>query len=211
MDSRHYLSCGWPGLPELWWRGQLSTLPLAIGFGMGLNALLVLRYLLPSWLNPTLVSASWWIGIAFWIGFVVKQIRELPILLTPRQALEVADEYPEANEAYLRGDWEQAESKLMAMLRIEPRDPPALLLLSGVYRHTDRIQNAQALLAEMRRIEACDGWQIEVEAEQSRVEQLIQSADDEDAMENSQENDTDGNGVDRENEPAELTENPRAA
>ena len=47
--------------------------------------------------------------------------------------------FPQARTAYLRGDWAEAEGLLTDVLAIEPRDPPALLLLTGVYRHTGRL------------------------------------------------------------------------
>lgn len=173
MSIRYYASCLWPGLPELWWRGRLSGLPLAIGFAFGFNSLLVLRHLLPSWLNPSLVSAAWWLGIVFWLVWVVRQIRELPRLIAPRSVVDEPDVFPEANQAYLRGDWKLAEKHLLKVLGIEPRDPPALLLLAGVYRHTDRPKNAEVLLAEMCRLESCDHWQIEMDAEMQRIQRQL--------------------------------------
>lgn len=174
MDHRTYLTCLWPGLSELWWRGRLSALPLAIGFAIGLNSLLVLRFLLPTWLNPVLVRVAWWIGLAVWIYWTVKSVRELPSLLDPRSAEDQPDRFSEAHAAYLRGQWEQAESLLIGMLSIEPRDPPALLLLSGVYRHTARLEHAVSLLQEIRRLEVADPWQIEIDAEASRLQRQLE-------------------------------------
>jgi hypothetical protein len=182
MDHRYYLTCLWPGLSELWWRGRLSALPLAIGFAIGLNALLTLRFLLPSWLDPVLVRLACWIGLAIWMYWVVKGIRELPALLDPRAVTEHPDVFPEAQSAYLRGNWVDAERLLLETLSVEPRDPPALLLLAGVYRHTDRLPHAQSLIEEIRRLEVADGWQIEIDAEVGRLARAIdRSQEDDDA------------------------------
>ena len=169
MEIRIYLTCLWPGLSELWWRGRLSALPLAIGFAIGLNSLLTLKYLYPTWLDPMLVRAAWWVGAAAWIFWTIKSIRELPALLRPRTVADQPDRFVDAQSAYLRSDWESAEQLLLGILAIEPRDPPALLLLSGVYRHTDRVQNADVLMDEIRRLEVADAWQIEIAAEAARV------------------------------------------
>jgi hypothetical protein len=169
MDFRNYLTCLWPGLSELWWRGRLSALPLAIGFAIGLNSLLVLKYLFPTWLDPMLVRSAWWVGLVIWFCLTVKSIRELPALLHPRAVAEQPDRFVEAQTAYLRADWEAAERLLLGILAIEPRDPPALLLLSGLYRHTARWPSAAALIDEMRRLEAADRWQIEIDAEAARI------------------------------------------
>lgn len=177
MEIRNYLTCFWPGLSELWWRGRLSALPLAIGFAIGLNSLLVLKYLYPTWLDPILVRSAWWIGVVVWICWTIKSIRELPALLRPRDVAAQPDRFVEAQAAYLRGEWKAAEPLLLGILAIEPRDPPALLLLSGLYRHTDRLQNAAVLVGEIRRMEAADGWQIEIDAEAARVTRDQQTAE----------------------------------
>ncbi len=173
MDHRYYLTCLWPGLSELWWRGRLSALPLAIGFAIGLNSLLTLRFLLPSWLDPVLVRLACWIGLAIWGYWIVKGIRELPSLLDPRAVTEQPDVFPEAQSAYLRANWADAERLLLATLAIEPRDPPSLLLLAGVYRHTDRLPHAQSLIEEIRRLEIAEGWKVEIDAEASRLDRAI--------------------------------------
>ena len=178
MDHRNYLTCLWPGLSELWWRGRLSALPLAIGFAIGLNSLLVLKYLYPTWLDPLLVRSAWWIGGGIWVCWTIKSVRELPALLDPRSVADQPDRFAEAQAAYLRADWKTTESLLLGVLAIEPRDPPALLLLSGLYRHTGRFQNAAVLIDELRRLEIADRWMIEIEAESARIERDVESSRD---------------------------------
>jgi hypothetical protein len=124
-----------------------------------------------------LVRSAWWVGAAVWFFWTVKSIRELPALLRPRTVADQPDRFVEAQAAYLRSDWESAEQLLLGTLAIEPRDPPALLLLSGVYRHTDRVQNADVLVDEIRRLEVADPWQIEIAAEAARVLRDRESSD----------------------------------
>ncbi|WP_182865281.1 tetratricopeptide repeat protein [Rhodopirellula sp. JC639] len=204
MEFRNYLTCLWPGLSELWWRGRLSALPLAIGFGIGMNSLLVLKYLYPTWLDPLLVRSTWWVGVCVWVCWTVKSVRELPALLDPRAVTETPDRFVDAQAAYLRGDWEATEPLLLGILAIEPRDPPALLMLSSVYRHTGRVSSARVLLDEMRRLEIADRWQIEIDAEAARIARQSESGDEDDteAGEDRQETDSaselrgDGNAAD---------------
>ncbi|MCC9604171.1 hypothetical protein LOC67_26760 [Stieleria sp. JC731] len=177
MDARKYLTCFWPGLSELWWRGRLSALPAAIAFGVGLNAYLILKYLFPTWLDPTLVRSAFWVGAIVWIYWSLKSIRELPALIAPREATQTPDHFPEAQAAYLSGDWEKAESLLLQVLRVESRDPPALLLLSSVYRYLERPQHSLALLAEISRLEVGDHWHIELQAELARAERMLEERD----------------------------------
>lgn len=177
MEFRNYLTCLWPGLSELWWRGRLSALPLAIGFGLGLNALLVLTYFYPHWLAPMLVRSAWWVGIAAWGYWIFRSVKELPALIAPRLVSEQPDRFVEAQAAYLKADWATTEPLLLGILAIEPRDPPALLMLSAVYRHTGRVENAAVLVAELRRLEVADRWQIEMEAEAARIERDSELSD----------------------------------
>lgn len=176
MEARYYTTCLWPGLAELWWRGRLSALPAAIAFTFALNLLLVARYLYPDWMAGGLVSMASWIGILAWVFYVIRATRELPSLIAPRSVSDQPDRFPEAQTAYLRGQWEEAERLLIDVLAIEPRDPPALLLLTGVYRHTGRLNAAEVLLKEITTIEIADTWFVEVEAESRRLQLAIEAA-----------------------------------
>ena len=173
MQTRHYLTCLWPGLPELWWRGRLSALPPAIAFGLGLNLLLVMRFIYPDWLSGVLVQLACWVAVGSWIFYIVRSVRELPLIIAPRTVSEEPDRFPEAQNLYLAGDWATAEKLLLDVLAIEPRDPPTLLLLSGVYRHTKRIHEAELLIQELRRLEIADAWWLEIQAEQQRIDRLL--------------------------------------
>lgn len=174
MHFSNYLTCLWPGLSELWWRGRLSALPLAIGFALAFNALLVMRYLYPTWVDPWLIGSAWWIGTAMWGVWTIKSMRALPELLQPRDVSQQPDRFPEAQQAFLSEQWELAEQCLLTVLEIEPRDPPALLLLSGVYRHTERAEYAAALMQELQRLEVAADWEIEIQAEAERVQRWLE-------------------------------------
>ncbi len=170
MDRKLYLSCLWPGLPELWWRGRLGALPTAIAFAAAVNFLLVARFLYPEWLTLILVRMAGWVGVAVWLFCVLRSIRDMPALLNPRQASDQPDRFQDAHRAYLRAQWPEAESLLADCLSVENRDPPALLLLAGVYRHTGRAEAAERLLEEIRLTEAADRWWLEIAAEEKRLQ-----------------------------------------
>ena len=179
IATRHYLTCLWPGLSELWWRGRLSALPSAIVFAVAINLLLVVRFLYPGWLSGWLVTLACWVGAATWVFYLIRSVRELPNLLAPREVSEAPDHFQDAQFAYLRGEWDESEHLLMEVLAIEPRDPPALLLLSSVYRQTDRSDMGHLLLRELSRLEIGDAWKLEIEAEMARIERDGRSDEDE--------------------------------
>ncbi|WP_236621437.1 hypothetical protein [Rhodopirellula sallentina] len=169
-------------MAELWWRGRFSALPAAIAFAAVVNALLIAKFIYSDWLSGGLVLLACWVVAAAWLVLTIRAIRELPLLLTPLQASEEPDRFPDAQVAFLRGDYEAAEKLLGENLAIEPRDPPALLLLSAIYRHTGRLHASQLLLTEIRKLEVADNWGLEFAAEQSRLERDI-AAREEDQIE----------------------------
>ena len=105
MEMQHYATCLWPGLAELWWRGRLSALSVAIPFAIAINLFLVTRFIYPGWISPGLVSMAFWVGIIAWFFYLARSVRELPGLLAPREVSEQPDLFPEARTAFLKGNW----------------------------------------------------------------------------------------------------------
>jgi hypothetical protein len=147
----------------------MTALPAAIAFAIALNLLLAARFLYPEMLAPGAVRFACWAGIGIWGYLAMREANRLPGLIRPRALASGPDRFPEAHAAYLHGQWAQAEAALADCLAIESRDPPALLLLAGVYRHTQRWDAAQRLLSEIRLTEAADRWWLEVDAEEKRL------------------------------------------
>lgn len=169
MDGKSYLACLWPGLPDLWHRGRLAALPSALAFAFAVNFLLIARFIYPEWLAPLLVRIACWMAFGVWTYLVVRAAKELPTLIDPRAASESPDRFPEAHQHYLQGHWREAEALLTECLGIEPRDPPAMLLLAGVYRHTQRLEAAENILREFEKMEVAALWGLEYTAERARL------------------------------------------
>ena len=170
MPLSHYLCCFWPGLPELWFRGRWTGLPSAIAFAIALNLLLVARFIYPQWLEPLFVRTFFWGLVAVWLLVFFRAVRGLPLMLAPREALGVEDQYDAARSEYLKGHWYEAEALLAECLDVDERDAPALLLLASVYRQTQRFDAAARTLAELDTLETADYWWLERDIEQRRLE-----------------------------------------
>lgn len=168
MDKKCYATCLWPGLTDLWWRGQISALPYAIAFTLILNIYLVIQFIYPEWLPASVPKLIFWIGVPTWVLFVVRDFKTFPQRVDPGLPPDASDLYNRALAHRLRRQYAEAEGLLTDMLAIEPRDPPALLLLAGLYRETDRFEASDLLLREMKRLEVADQWWLEIEAEQRR-------------------------------------------
>ncbi len=175
-SGKHYLTCLWPGLPEMWFRGQLAALPAAVTFALAVNFLLVARFIYPEWLAPLLVKLACWAAVGVWIYCVAKSVQRLPEVVSPRAASDLPDRFAEAHVQYLRGHWVEAEALLSDCLEIESRDPPALLLLAGVYRHTNRLAAAANLLDQLERLERGDYWWLELQDERKRLQRFEAAA-----------------------------------
>lgn len=126
---------------------------------------------------------GFWVGLVAWVVYVVRSLRDLPQLIAPRQVSDAPDHFPQAHAAFLAGRWSEAEGLLTDVLAIEARDPPALLLLTGLYRHTGRLAAARTLLEEIRKLEVAEPWWLEVRAEQQRLQRAIEAAESEEADE----------------------------
>lgn len=208
MGTVHYLSCLWPGLPELWWRGRLSSLPIAIGFACALNFVLITRYVYPFWLPSGLAAMAFWFGLVAYCIFTIRRIRELPEIVAPRSASDQPDRFVEAQQAFLKADWKTAEQLLNEVLAIEHRDPPALLLLASVYRQSNRFESASMLMQEIHRLEVADAWYLEVHAEKQRLDRAIERASEQENEKTSDEK----TATNSDEDAAEMTDNlPLAA
>ena len=168
MSGKMYATCVWPGLTDLWWRGRLSALPYALAFGFVLNLYLVAQFVYPEWLPKSVNQLIFWVGLPIWLLFIFRDIKLLPSTVDDEQPLSTADLFNDALAHTLRNQYAEAEGVLTDMLAIEPRDPPALLLLAGLYRTTNRYDAAKLLLREMQRLEVADRWWLEIQAEERR-------------------------------------------
>jgi len=175
MSGTYYLTCLWPGLVEIWWRGRLTALPYAIVFSLLVNIYLVASFIYPDWLPASVAGLIFWIGVPIWILFVIRDLRNLPAIMNRVETPEACDLYKAALAQMLAKQYADAEGSLTDMLGIEPRDPPALLLLAGLYRQTQRFEAASLLLREMSRLEVSDAWWLEIDAEQRRLSRQMKA------------------------------------
>ncbi len=77
----------------------------------------------------------------------------------------------EAIELYLQGQWFEAERKLISLLRENPRDVEARLMIATLFRHTRRWEEASRQLDQLERLEASRAWTLEIHRERERIRQ----------------------------------------
>jgi tetratricopeptide (TPR) repeat protein len=168
--------CCWPGLPGLWQRGQISSLVIAIGFTILLNAALISTYVWPRMMGDAFPIVTWPLILLVWSTSIVFSYRSMPNWLeTPKIA--VADErkqsdvlFLRAQQEYLKGNWEETERLLRRCLEIWPRDIEARLLLATLLRHSRRLFDASEELAHLLKYDESINWISEIRREQKLIE-----------------------------------------
>lgn len=194
----HWTAHLWPGLPQLWMRGSWAGLALAVGFSVLANLLLASSLVWTEWL-PVRVRwiglatlgfiwiAAWFEGRADWRRFVAEW--------TGGQAatdcgVDVTDQwFREAQKAYLAGDWVAAEKRLLQLVRLDPRDAEARLMLATLWRHENRLEDARRELDRLSSYESAAPWRDEITRERKQLEpaNVLDSEAGEDAGEKEEE------------------------
>jgi hypothetical protein len=161
----------WPGLPRLWWRGQSSGFVTAALFGLWFNATLAATYVVPHLapFGPRL--ASWALLTVVWVICVRRGAARLSQFYGGERQRD--DElFSRAQEEYLRGQWFEAESLLLRLLRNDPADVEGRLLLATLYRHTKRPDLARAQYRHLEQTRDAGRWQWEIFQERVRLDRL---------------------------------------
>ncbi len=161
----------WPGLPHIWllasWSG-LGVAVLAAGLlNVALAGTLVWSELLPEGLRTAL-----WLGVAMvWGGAGAGSWRLVSSSGTSREHPGRDAMFRRATEQYLKGDWLETERTLRKLLRNEPRDTDARLLLATLLRHVGRLDEALLELDLLGRLERGLKWELEVRRERELIAQ----------------------------------------
>ncbi|MBM4012505.1 MAG: tetratricopeptide repeat protein [Planctomycetota bacterium] len=171
MHALRFLTLVWPGLPWLWLRGSLSGLVLALAFAVSLDIAILTTFIWPALLELELILGLWTAVTAIWLVSTVSATAAFPPpLVTPRR--DEADAlFARVRDAYLARDWLLAESRLGELLNLAPTDGEAQLLHATLLRRTGRTAAARKALDKLSRSDSGRGWQAEIAAELSRLDQ----------------------------------------
>jgi hypothetical protein len=169
---RTLLTCLWPGLAPLWWRGQWPGLVEALAFAAGLNLLLVATLVWPEWFQRPWASAGWFVLSGVWLVACWRNWRKLPTLVDDRIDAATQGLFTQAQIEYLKGNWYDAEKLLKQLLQHRPRDIEGLLLQATLLRHTRRLDEAAIMLDKLERLNGSGRWVLEIAQERQRIEKL---------------------------------------
>ncbi len=169
MHLSRWVSVAWPGLPQLWLRGDPVALVLALAFAVLLNLAIVTSLVWTELIDPLHRNALWAaVGIVWFVSAIVSlrwwQSRE------SQQPDSNQDLFRHSLDQYLQGNWIEAERLLRRLLRKNSHDVDARLLLVGLMRHTKRFEKARRQLDRLVASEGAEKWQTEIDREYERLD-----------------------------------------
>ncbi len=174
--------CTWPGLPQLWCRGQIHALITAIVFAIIFNLALVSTFIWPDLLGSRFPVLIWPPILLFWAISSLNSLRtvadwnELAPVAGPDESLQSDQLFIAAQLLYLAGQWEAAENKLVNLLVAFPRDIEARLMLATLFRHLRRLNEATEQLDTLLKFDESVNWKLEIEREQMFITEILAEA-----------------------------------
>ena len=181
MMNVNRLTCLWPGLARLWFRGEWSGLALACGFAALANALIAATLLWPE-VAPSWVCVSGFaLAVIWWSVSAVWSFRELSQLTSSTPDDPLKGLFVSAQTEYLRGNWIEVEAKLRKLLRRRPRDVEAQLLLATLKRRTGQLDEARQQLQQLSKRDASATWRLELRVERDLLRQATEDRQQQDS------------------------------
>jgi hypothetical protein len=169
MTMLRLLTVLWPGLPQIWLRGEVSALGLSIGFSALLNLAVLATWGWTELLSTPLLLVAW-AGVALiWLVSLVGGLVQMPRLCGLSSNDSAGDLFRAAQGEYLRGNWFEAELHLNQLLAVNSSDVDARLLLATLLRRLGQPKEALEQLDRLAKTEGSEKWQLEI----ARQQQLL--------------------------------------
>jgi hypothetical protein len=191
------IACFWPGLPQLWVRGSWVGLLVAVGFTALLNVWLLATVVFVEWFTLQERIAGFAILTTVWLvawRISVSQHRAVEAAASELLSAEQTETdhpavapsrgvseqlYQAALHSYLQGDWVATERNLLGVLKENPRDVEARLMLATLWRRQGRGAEALRQLDRLERLEASEKWTNEIACERTEIARISNSSTEE--------------------------------
>ncbi len=168
MVRMPWMTCLWPGLPQLWHLGTWWGLALAVGFAVALNVLVLASFVWVEWFNPGFLRLAWGCLGLVWFSSAVLSAW-FGVGLSPRKAATAEAMFREALNEYLKENWFEAERILAGLLQAHPRDVEGRLLLATLLRHNRRYEAALEQLTRLELLRDAQTWAREIAVERQWI------------------------------------------
>ena len=164
----------WPGLPQLFHRGNGSALAVALGLASAAEFGVGRHFRLHRVPKRSARCGVWWVLGVTWLAFVAASLRWNATPMGQEIIAAGEDTFPTALDYYLKGNWFQAERLFREQLQREPRDLESRLTLGTLLRHTRRYAEARRELELLQRLEGAGKWAWEIQRERDLLAQAMQ-------------------------------------
>ncbi len=154
-----------PGLRGLLRYGRWSFLAVVLAFFLALDLLLIAHFYWTDCLTPQGWYASLGAFVLVWFFLIQAAGYCEKMLLRRRDADSKRNFFTDAVTQYLQGNWFETECFLNEILKRNPRDPEALLMLATLFRHTDRPTESRQTLLKLQKYDESKKWFVEIENE----------------------------------------------
>lgn len=160
----------WPGLPTILATGSWLGLAWAAGFAVLINLLVLASLWWPELMTSHVRNGLWLATAIFWGGATVASLRAVrgP---NPEEDSVAEATFSDATKLYLRADWFGAERILIDLIRKNPRDVDAGLMLATLWRHTGRIDEASQQLDRLELLDGARKWILEIHQERKHIQE----------------------------------------
>ncbi len=129
----------WPGVPQLWLRGEVRGLLHAAWFACLFNGVWLATVAWPDLLGPWTLRACWFVVIGASIFAAIWAMRHWQAWEAGNVVTEEGEaQFEEAQTHYLRGDYFEAEAALHRIFTSGKQDVEAAILMVSILRRTKR-------------------------------------------------------------------------
>ena len=164
----------WPGLPRLWYRGDVAGLGWALIFGAAFNLALISTFYWPSWITPWGVRGLWLAIVALSFGFGCTSWINWGEIAGKAKLDEGTEElYLEAQDHYLRGEYFEAEAALHRIFSSGKQDVEAAILMVLILRRTRRWAQALYCIDRLLLLDNAMVWQRELGLERKSIQESM--------------------------------------
>ncbi|HEY5311101.1 MAG TPA: hypothetical protein VIK18_01235 [Pirellulales bacterium] len=171
MRVGRWALCLWPGLAQLW-QGSLGGLLAAIGFGLLVDLVVLGGLAWNEWAPHGQMLLLALVATGIGLASAVYSMRQVIVNKELTAEFE-RDLFPLARGEYLRGNWFEVERLCQQLLRLNPADIEARLLLATTCRRATRRHEARRELEELSLLAGSEKWQQEIECEHDLLSEAV--------------------------------------
>ena len=160
----------WPGAGGVLRQGRWSFLTIALAYGFAVCGIVAANFYWSEMLTGFFRTFSCIAMFVLWLilsgksAAIEKKCHKMRCPPSPEK-----DGLLDAQHHYLQGNWFEAECCLTMLLKNNPRDIEAMLMLATLYRHKDRYDEAARLLRELVLLEDAAVWKPEIRSEKRKL------------------------------------------